>query len=396
MKGEGIKFPRFKGISGNVLIFGLVSFFTDISSEMIYPLLPLFLTTVLGAGPAFLGAIEGVAESTASLLKLVSGIISDRVPRRKPLVLAGYGLSSLARPLVALAASPFAVLLVRFADRVGKGVRTSPRDALIADTTDPALRGKAFGFQRAMDHAGAIVGPLTATFLLAWVVSDVRTVFWLAAIPGFIAVLLIALKVTDPERKRSAGGGLLGTFPSGKLRSFLIIAFLFTLGNSSDAFLLLRAGQLGVTPARIPLLWAFFHVVKMVVSTPFGSLSDRIGRRSVIIAGWSVYALAYAGFAHATSELQIWLLFAFYGLFYGLTEGVEKAFVADLAVSGKRGSAFGWYNCAIGIGALPASILFGFIWQRAGAVAAFYTGASLAACASLALLLLVRQPVEQS
>lgn len=268
MKGEGVKFPLFKGISGNVLIFGLVSFFTDISSEMIYPLLPLFLTTVLGAGPAFLGVIEGVAESTASLLKLVSGIISDRVPRRKPLVLAGYGLSSLARPLVALAASPFAVLLVRFADRVGKGVRTSPRDALIADTTDPALRGKAFGFHRAMDHAGAIVGPLTATFLLAWVVADVRTVFWLAAIPGFIAVLLIVLKVTDPERKHSAGESFLGTFPGGKLRSFLIIAFLFTLGNSSDAFLLLRAGQLGVTPARIPLLWAFFHVVKMVVSTP--------------------------------------------------------------------------------------------------------------------------------
>ena len=396
MKGEGVKFPLFKGISGNVLIFGLVSFFTDISSEMIYPLLPLFLTTVLGAGPAFLGVIEGVAESTASLLKLVSGIISDRVPRRKPLVLAGYGLSSLARPLVALAASPFAVLLVRFADRVGKGVRTSPRDALIADTTDPALRGKAFGFHRAMDHAGAIVGPLTATFLLAWVVADVRTVFWLAAIPGFIAVLLIVLKVTDPERKHSAGESFLGTFPGGKLRSFLIIAFLFTLGNSSDAFLLLRAGQLGVTPARIPLLWAFFHVVKMVVSTPFGSLSDRIGRRSVIIAGWLVYALAYAGFAHATSEFQIWLLFAFYGLFYGLTEGVEKAFVADLAASGKRGSAFGWYNCAIGIGALPASLLFGFIWQRAGAVAAFYTGASLAACASLALLLLMRQPVKQS
>jgi MFS family permease len=396
MKAEGMKFFRLKGISGNVLIFGLVSFFTDISSEMIYPLLPLFLTTVLGAGPAFLGVIEGVAESTASLLKLASGIISDRLPRRKPLVLAGYGLSSLARPLVALAASPLFVLLVRFADRVGKGVRTSPRDALIADTTDPSVRGKAFGFHRAMDNAGAIIGPLTATFLLTWVVTDLRKVFWLAAIPGFIAVLLIALKVTDPKRKARAGNGYPGIFPKGRLRAFLIIVFLFTLGNSSDAFLLLRAGQLGVTPARIPLLWAFFNLVKMAVSTPFGSLSDRIGRRSVIIAGWVVYALAYAGFAHATSERQIWILFAFYGLFYGLTEGVEKAFVADLAPSVERGSAFGWYNSAIGFGALPASLLFGFIWQRAGAVAAFYTGASLAAVASVALLLMIRQPTARS
>jgi MFS family permease len=389
----------FRGISGNVLIFGLVSFFTDFSSEMIYPLLPLFLTSVLGGGPAFLGVIEGVAESTASLLKLVSGIISDRVPNRKRLVLAGYGLSTFARPLVAAATTPLAVLFVRFADRVGKGIRTSPRDALIADTTDPAMRGKAFGFHRAMDHAGAIVGPLTATFLLTWVVKDLRTVFWLAAIPGFFAVLLIAVKVREAERKHLVGGGFLQAIPHGRLRSYLVIVFLFTLGNSSDAFLLLRAGHLGVTPARIPLLWTFFHVVKMLASTPFGALSDRIGRRPIVIAGWGVYALAYAGFAHATTELHIWLLFAFYGLFYGLTEGVEKAFVADLAAPWERGAAFGWYNCAVGVGALPASLLFGFVWQRFGAVAAFYCGASLAALAALALLALVKPaafpPVEE-
>jgi len=380
----------FSGISGNVLIFGLVSFFTDFSSEMIYPLLPLFLTSVLGGGPAFLGVIEGVAESTAALLKLASGIISDRVPKRKGLVLAGYGLSSLARPLVAAAASPLAVLFIRFADRVGKGVRTSPRDALIADTTDPAMRGKAFGFHRAMDHAGAIVGPLTATFLLAFLVKDLRTVFWLAAIPGFVAVLLIVLKVQDAERKQLAGSSFLQVVPRGRLRAYLIVAFLFTLGNSSDAFLLLRAGQLGVTPARIPLLWTFFHVVKMLASTPFGALSDNIGRRKIVIAGWGVYALAYAGFAHAATELHIWLLFAFYGLFYGLTEGVEKAFVADLAAVGERGAAFGWYNCAVGIGALPASLLFGFVWQRFGTAYAFYCGAGIAALAAVGLVAAVR------
>jgi MFS family permease len=380
----------FKGITGNVLIFGLVSLFTDISSEMIYPLLPLFLTSVLHAGPAFLGTIEGVAESTASLLKLFSGIASDRLPGRKKLVLAGYTISSLARPLTALALTPFAVLGVRFADRVGKGLRTSPRDALIADSVDPAVRGKAFGFHRSMDHAGAIIGPLLATVLLTWFAADLRTVFWLAAIPGGVAVLLIILKVRDVEKKGAKGGGSpLGVFPRGKLRSYLLVLFIFTLGNSSDAFLLLRAGQLGVVPALIPLLWAFFHLVKMLSSMPFGALSDRIGRRGVIIAGWGVYALAYTGFAFAANSLHVWFLFAVYGLFYGLTEGVEKAFLTDVAPPSERGSAFGWYNFAIGAGALPASVIFGLIWQKAGARAAFGLGALIACLAAILLVLFI-------
>ncbi len=381
----------FSGITGNILILGLVSFLTDFSSEMIYPLLPLFLTTVLHAGPAFLGVIEGIAESTASLLKLASGIVSDRVRDRKMLVLSGYGISSLVRPLIAAATGPLAVLFIRFADRIGKGVRTSPRDALIADSTDPSVRGKAYGFHRSLDNAGAIAGPLTATLLLAYFTTNLRTVFWMAAIPGILTVLLIIFKVREVERRKvSSDGRLLGIFPKGRLRVFLIILFIFTLGNSSDAFLLLRANHLGVSEIRIPLLWAFFSMVKMLSTMPFGALSDRIGRRRVIITGWIVYALAYVGFAYATSEIHIWLLFAFYGLFYGLTEGVEKAFIADIASPEERGGAFGWYNFAVGAGALPASLIFGFVWQKAGAHVAFDMGAVIAVAAAVLLVSMVR------
>ncbi|QXE89163.1 MFS transporter [Geomonas subterranea] len=383
----------FKGITGNVLVLGLVSFFTDVSSEMIYPLLPLFLTGQLGAGPAFLGAIEGVAESTASLLKLLSGIVSDRVRRRKRLVLIGYSISSLMRPLIGSAASPLAVLLIRTGDRVGKGIRTSPRDALIADSVEPSLRGKAYGFHRSMDHAGALVGPLVATFLLAYFVTDLRYLFWLAGIPGLVAVLLIVWKVNETGHTPLPKTGLqLVALPPGRLRRYLLILFLFTLGNSSDAFLLLKAGAVGTPSYRLPLLWAFFHLVKMLSSMPFGALSDRIGRRSVIVAGWCVYAVSYLGFGLARSEWQIWLLFAVYGLFFGLTEGAEKAYLADMAESGQRGSAFGWYNFAVGVGALPASLIFGGIWQYEGNVAPFIFGASLAGVAAAALLLLVKAP----
>ena len=380
-----------RGIHGNVLVLGVVSLLTDVSSEMIYPLLPLFLTGVLGAGPAFLGVIEGVAESTSALLKLVSGVAADRLPRRKPLVLAGYGLSALARPLVALAASPAFVLGVRFCDRIGKGVRTSPRDALIADSVEPSLRGRAYGFHRSMDHAGALLGPLLAAVLLGWFSFDLRTVFWCAAVPGLLALLFLACGVRelprDPSPASPAGKASL---PRGPLRAYLLILLLFTLGNSADAFLLLRAGDLGVAPARLPLLWAFFHLVKMLSVFPLGALSDRIGRRGVIVAGWVIYAVAYLGFAMATSELHIWLLFAGYGLFYGLTEGAEKALVADLVPATERGAAFGWFNAAIGLGALPASLLFGALWQWYGALAAFGCGAGLAAMAAFLLLVLVR------
>jgi MFS family permease len=382
----------FSGIPSNVVILGLVSFLTDVSSEMIYPLLPLFVATLPGGSAAFLGLIEGAAETTAALLKLVSGSWSDRVRSRKGLVLAGYGMSALARPLIALAVSPLGVLLVRMSDRVGKGVRTSPRDALIADSSPPDGRGKAFGFHRSMDHAGAVVGPLLATAALYLWANDLRTVFWLAGIPGLLAVALIIFKLRDVPRETAplspAKTLLPGPLPRGPIRGYLAILLLFTLGNSSDAFLLLKAGQSGMAASRVALLWTAFHVVKMLATMPFGSLSDRIGRKKVIICGWGVYALAYAGFALAASQWQIWCVFLFYGIFYGLTEGVEKAFVADMAPAGRNGTAFGWYNLAIGVGALPASLIFGAIWTWASPAAAFTFGACLAAVAAILLTML--------
>jgi MFS family permease len=382
----------FSGISANVVILGLVSFLTDVSSEMIYPLLPLYVAAMPGGSAAFLGLIEGAAETTAALLKLVSGSYSDRIPNRKGLVLGGYGLSALARPLIALTASPLGVLLVRVSDRVGKGVRTSPRDALIADSSPPAGRGKAFGFHRSMDHAGAVVGPLLATAVLYLWANDLRTVFWLAGIPGLMAVILIILKVRDVPREAapiSAARRLLpGPLPHGPIRGYLAILLLFTLGNSSDAFLLLKASQSGMSASRVALLWTAFHVVKMLAAMPFGALSDRIGRKRVIICGWAVYALSYAGFALSDSQWQIWCVFLFYGIFYGLTEGVEKAFVADMSPADQKGTAFGWYNLAIGVGALPASLIFGAIWTWVGPAAAFTFGAGLAAVAALLLVML--------
>lgn len=380
-----------RGLPPNVIVFGLVSLLTDISSEMIYPLLPLFLVTTLGAGPAFLGIIEGVAESTAALLKLYSGVLADRVRSRKGLVLAGYGVSALARPLVAFAGSAVQVLAIRFIDRTGKGVRTSPRDALIADAVDGGNRGRAFGFHRSMDHAGALLGPLLASALMFTVTKDLRTIFLLSAIPGLLAVALIALRIKETPRapQAVAARSSMGRLPAGPLRRYLLVLFFFTLGNSSDAFLLLKATQAGVPAARVGMLWAFFHLVKMLAVFPFGSLSDRVGRRVMIVAGWGVYALAYAGFALAGAEWQIWLLFMVYGLFYGMTEGVEKAFVVDLATSDQRGTAFGWFNFAIGAGALPASLLFGLIWQLAGSGAAFLSGAALAGMAAVLLVLVV-------
>jgi len=373
----------------NVIALAAVSFLTDVSSEMIYPLLPVFLTTVLGANASFIGAIEGAAETTAALLKLASGWWSDRVRKRKPLVFWGYALASAMRPLVAIATSAAQVLVIRVADRVGKGIRNAPRDALIAESVDPSIRGRAFGFHRAADHAGGVVGPLIAFAVLTWHIAALRTVFWLAAIPGVLSVLVVAFAVRDIPRDAQGPSkeGLDLSLPLGaRFWRVLAVIFVFTLGNSTDAFLLLRASQLGVPVALAPILWAALHLVKSASSTPGGALSDRIGRRPTLVAGWMLYAAVYLGFGLASAPWQAWALFGVYGIFFGLTEGSERALIADLVAPERRGTAFGWYNLAIGLGALPASLIFGFVWDRAGPTAAFTMGATLALIAALGLI----------
>ena len=379
----------------NVHVLSAVAFLNDVSTEMIYPLLPVFLTTVLGASAGFIGAIEGAAESTAALLKLASGWWSDRMQRRKPLVVAGYALASVMRPLVAIAQSATQVLLIRVSDRVGKGIRNSPRDALIADSVDPALRGRAFGLRSAADNAGALLGPLIAFAFLKWAGLSLRTVFWLSAIPGAIAVAVAVAGVREAERHTAVGKKTdLGTGLGGRFWALLVVIFIFTLGNSTDAFLLLRARQLGVPIALAPILWALLNGVKSISNVPGGALSDRIGRRPTLIAGWAVYALVYFLFAHATHAWQAWALFAGYGVFFGLTEGTELAMIADFAPALRRGSAYGWYYLAIGIGALPASLMFGALWDRFGAPFAFTVGAALALAAAVGLLLVGQQQRE--
>ncbi|HEY7214597.1 MAG TPA: MFS transporter [Thermoanaerobaculia bacterium] len=384
-----MKAPRRLG--RNVFALAAVSLFTDIASEMTYPLLPLFLSSVLGASATAVGGIEGAAESTAALLKLASGWWSDRVARRKPLVVAGYTIASVIRPLIGLARAVSQVLAIRVTDRIGKGIRTSPRDALIADSVDASIRGRAFGFQRAGDHAGAVIGPLIAFALLRWAGLDLRTVFLLTAIPGALAVATLIFGVREVPRAAPAKDEKadLRTPLGRRFWAYLGVLLLFTLGNSTDAFLLLRAGQLGVAPALIPILWALLHVVKSTSSTPGGILSDRFGRRPLILAGWLLYAAVYFAFGRAQAQWQAWALFAVYGVYFGLTEGVEKALVADLVAPERRGAAFGWYNLAIGVGALPASLLFGALWDRWGSTAAFDFGAGLAFAAAIGLSIVV-------
>jgi MFS family permease len=377
-----------------VIALGAVSLLTDASSEMIYPLLPVFLNSVLGAGPLAIGAIEGAAESVAALLKLASGWWSDRLPRRKPLLLAGYGIASLVRPLIGLAQGVGQVLAIRLTDRVGKGIRGAPRDALIADAVDPSQRGRAYGFHRAADHAGAVAGPLIAYALLTWGGVSLRTVFLLAAIPAAGAMLALIFGVREEKRAarhdaRTPSLGRRGL--DRRFWAYLGVLMLFTLGNSTDALLILRANELGVSAALVPILWATLHVVKAVSSTPGGVLSDRLGRRPLIIAGWVVYAVVYLGFAFASEIWHAWALFLSYGVYFGLTEGVEKALVADMVPAAVRGAAFGWYNLTIGLAALPASLIFGGLWQVYGARTAFVVGASLALVASVGLYLVTRE-----
>ena len=387
------------GLPKAIVRLGWVSFLTDVSSEMIVPLLPAFLATLSGVPAMALGWIEGVAETTASFVKIVSGRLADRAKAKKPLVFLGYGLSSLARPIMGLAPSWPAVVLIRFVDRIGKGVRTAPRDTMIANAAPPGRRGAAFGLHRGFDNAGAVLGPLVAAGLVGWMGLSLRSVFLLAAIPAALSLLVLAFGVRETT-EGSSEGAVLSSSPSSSLpfkeniplppvfwRAAWLIAF-FTLAASSDTFLLLKAKEIGMSAAWLPVLWAFSNAVKSAFSMWGGGLSDRFGRRRLMLAAWTLYAACYAGIAFVTSIWPLVGLVGVYSFYYSLSEGTEKALVADLVPADVRGRAFGWMNGLTGFAALPASVGFGFLWQQAGSRTAFLTGAAIAAIAAAGLLVL--------
>jgi MFS family permease len=388
----------------SVKLLGLTSLFTDAATEAIYPLLPTFVTRVLGGNPASLGLIEGAADATSSVLKILAGRWSDRTGRRRPFVLAGYTIAGLVRPLIALATTWQHVFAVRVADRVGKGLRGAPRDAMLGALASPDQRGRVYGFHRAMDHAGAVIGPIVATVFLYVAPGAYRTLFALTIIPGLLAIAMLLLV---PETRAPLGAAKsphpldqpLKAYPR-EFKRYLLILGVFTLGNSSDAFLLLRLSDVGLATSLLPLTWAGLHVIKSGLSTYGGALSDRLGRRELIISGWMLYAAVYAGFALSESLTALLVWFFVYGAHFALVEGSEKALVADLVRGPAQGMAFGWYNAVLGFGALGASVLFGSLWKTFGPATAFFTGAGLAIMAAGLLaadrLAADRQPASRS
>ncbi|RMF72507.1 MAG: MFS transporter [Acidobacteria bacterium] len=403
-------------VRGNVLALGLVSLLNDVSSEMLYPLLPLFLAGLAAPGSAAiaLGAMDGIADTVAALVKIWSGRASDRARRRKPLTVAGYALSALARPPLALAAAAWHVIVLRAVDRVGKGMRGAPRDALIAESVAPAVRARAYAFHRALDHLGALSGPVLAAVVLGgWLGADalwrhgaaadvvplpvLRRLFGLAAIPALAAVLVALLAVRErPDARRGEArcdppaSGQGGRLPP-RLRLVLAALTLFALGNSTDLFLLFDAqARFGLGAGHVLGLWVLLHVAKILPGLPGGHAADRLGPRRVILAGWAVYALAYAGLALSRGPVATVAWIAVYGLHYGLVEGAERALVASAAPAALRGRAFGWFHALTGLALLPASLLFGVLWAHVGREAAFLAGAALAAAA--AALLVVAAP----
>lgn len=389
-----------RNLPRNVWAATLTSFLTDVSSEMILTLLPLFLSNVLGTPAAIIGLIEGIAETTASLLKMVSGWLSDRLGTRKWLAVAGYALSAVSKPFLYITTAWSGVLAVRFADRVGKGIRTAPRDALIADSAGPEHRGLAFGLHRAGDTAGAVVGLTIALLVVLATQSQslelTRATFQdlviISTIPALIAVVVLVVGVREIRKagtKETASLRLSLGALSPEFKFFLIVIAIFTLGNSSDAFLVLRAQERGLTVAGVIAMLISFNLIYSLAAGPLGAWSDRIGRERLMIGGWLVYGLIYLGFAAASTGWQIWLVYALYGLYYAAVEGTAKAFVADLVPAEQRGTAYGLYNAVVGLMALPASLLAGLLWQGLGPGAPFLAGAALAL---LSAVLLVRRP----
>jgi MFS family permease len=384
-------------ISRNVILMGLVSFFNDFASEMVYPIIPIFLTTIIGAPVSAVGLIEGVAESTASLLKMSSGWFSDKFQRRKPFITTGYSLSSFSKLLLALAFSwPF-VLLARFVDRAGKGVRTSARDALIVESSHASIRGKSFGFHRSLDTLGAVLGPLVAIALLNFSRGNLRQVFFWAFIPGIVGVLLLVFFVKEKKKTvRQAGNEnepwkiqLKNLDPSFKI--FLLISFVFALGNSSDAFLILRSQDLGLSITLTILAYVVYNVVYAVLSTPAGIVSDAVGPRRVLFSGFIIFALVYFSFAFITQASSVWILFAIYGAYIAFTDGVGKAYVANLVPEEKLGIAYGTYQASIGICSFFASLIAGILWTKVSVAAPFLFGAAAAVMAAILFVALEKR-----
>jgi len=387
-------------LSPTVRALGVVSLFADVSSEMVYAVNPEFVTRILGAPAWALGIIEGIAESTASLLKPVAGWFSDRSGRRKPFAVTGYGLSAVGKPLLALAGTWWHVMGARFLDRVGKGIRTAPRDALIAESCHPADRGRAFGFHRGMDTVGAVLGPLIGYFLMLAMPGGFRALYLAAFVPALIGVLVLAVAVRERGRAHTAQpraaaerAALKGLSPA--YRRYLLVVALFGLGNSSDAFLLLRARDMGVQPEHLLLLYAAFNVVEACLAWLGGSLSDRAGRQPVIAAGWTVFAIVYLGFALGAGPATAWTLFLAYGLYYTLTQGSQRALAADLAHPDRRAAEIGAFHLVVGLAAFPASLAAGLLYEHVSHKAPFLLGGATAAASALLLLVLLPRPAAR-
>jgi len=398
---NGKRSPLAAGLTRNVWAMGGVSLFNDTSTEMTYWLLPHFMVSVLGASPLSFGLMEGAAETLASVGRVVSGFAADRLRRRKPLAAGGYTLANAVKPLLAVAQSWYQVFWIRVVDRAAKGLRAAPRDALLADSVPASQRGAAFGFRQSMDSAGAVLGPLAAFLLLPAFGGNVRSVFWVAAIPGLVSVLLawFAVREIRPARAPAAETwpGVREVFRAGsrKLLVILVAAAVFSLGNSSDLFLILRAQNLGVATLWVPVLGLVFNLSYTVLSWPAGRLSDRIPRHRLMVVGYLVYAAVYWGFARGGSQRLVWLLFVFYGMYYALTEGVLKAWIADLVPSSLRASVFGIFSWVVGLVAFPASLLAGWLWQLYSPAVPFYFASGLSVLAAFLLLLTGGKPRKE-
>jgi len=386
------KFGSYFGFGRNVFAAGLISFFMDVSSEMVYPLVPLFLSNVLGVNKSVIGLIEGTAEATASLLKVFSGWFSDRIGSRKGLMGAGYAISVLSRPFIALAFTWQHILASRFIDRLGKGIRTAPRDALIAESSTPEAMGRAFSYHRAMDTLGAVIGPALAFFLLRVFTGDFRKVFWMSMIPGVIAVLVIIFFIKEKKKALPAQHNkpklTLAHF-DWRFKFFLLITTIFAIGNSSDVFLILRAQQLGINTTTIPVVYLSFNLVYSLSAIPAGMAADRFGMKRVLFTGFVLFAAIYYGFAVAGSAVAVWALFGLYGIFMGLTEGVQKAFLTTIIPSDFKATAFGVYNTAIGLALFPASLIGGWLWDHVSPAATFYYGSAMAAVSTLLFVVFI-------